>query len=438
VLKRTLAIVGLTAIMALAGCERETYLPGEREDVRALSEEEQATADQPDRAMPISLPAQVNNTEWTHTIGTPRTRVAHAALRPAPQPAWNAAIGQGDSRRMRITADPVVADGRIFTMDAAAQVAATSTSGQTIWTRTVTRPEDSADQATGGGLAYGEGKLFVSSGLGLLTALDPASGAVIWQQRLQATGSGAPTVYGGRVYLVSGDDTGWAVDAQTGRVQWQVSATPDVSNVLGAPAPALSDNYAIFAFGGGEVQATFRKGGLRIWNASLRGQRRFSAVAKIGDITGDPVIDGNRVYVGSHAGRVVALNLANGERIWTTREGAVNPVLPVGNSVFVVSDRNELLRLDARDGSRIWGVELPGFIKSRPRRQVEVVAHYGPVLAGGQIVIASNDGQVRFFDPETGALTHTVAVPDGATTDPVVAGGTLYVVGSRGQLHAFR
>lgn len=437
-LKRTVAIVGLAGIMAVSGCERETYLPGEREDVRALSGEEQAAEQPQNTAAPISLPGQVQNAEWTHTIGTPRTRVAHAAMRPAPQQVWSAGIGQGDSRRMRITADPVVAGGRIFTMDAAAQVVATSTSGQTIWSRTVTPPGDRADQATGGGLAYGGGKLFVSSGFGLLTALDPASGAVIWQQRLQATGSGAPTVYGGLVYLVSGDDTGWAVDAETGRVRWQVNATPDVSNVLGAPAPALSGTYAIFAFGGGEVQATFRKGGLRAWNASLRGQRRFSALAKVGDITGDPVIDGNRVYVGSHAGRVVALNVANGERIWTAREGAVNPVVPAGNSLFMISDRNELIRLNASDGSRVWGVELPGFIKSRPRKQVEVVAHYGPILAGGRIVVASNDGQLRFFDPKSGALTHAAAVPGGATTDPVVAGGTLYVVGARGQLHAFR
>ena len=52
--------------------------------------------------------------------------------------------------------------------------------------------------------------------------------------------------------------------------------------------------------------------------------------------------------------------------------------------------------------------------------------------------MASGDGKVRFFDPETGELSYSVAVPGGATTDPVVAGGTLYVVGSRGQLHAFR
>jgi sugar lactone lactonase YvrE len=45
---------------------------------------------------------------------------------------------------------------------------------------------------------------------------------------------------------------------------------------------------------------------------------------------------------------------------------------------------------------------------------------------------------MRFFDPTNGASLGQVEMPDGATTNPVVAGGTLYVVSSKGQLMAFR
>ena len=72
------------------------------------------------------------------------------------------------------------------------------------------------------------------------------------------------------------------------KLRWQTSTTPDQSNVLGGPAPVISDQLAIFAFGNGEVQATFRQGGLRVWNAIVSGQRRFSALARVADITGDP------------------------------------------------------------------------------------------------------------------------------------------------------
>jgi outer membrane protein assembly factor BamB len=77
-------------------------------------------------------------------------------------------------------------------------------------------------------------------------------------------------------------------------------------------------------------------------------------------------------------------------------------------------------------------------LKHGPKKSKEIYAHHGPVLAGGQIVIASNDGLIRLFDSVSGALSASVAVPDGATTSPVVAGGVLYIVSSKGELHAFR
>ena len=54
------------------------------------------------------------------------------------------------------------------------------------------------------------------------------------------------------------------------------------------------------------------------------------------------------------------------------------------------------------------------------------------------MIVASNDGMLRSFDPVNGALAGSVEIPGGATTAPVVAGGTLYLVSRKGQLHAFR
>lgn len=417
-------------------------MQGEREGIRDVLSSPRATAEtetsEQDRRLPISLVAAGTNAAWPQSAGTPATRAAHAALSAVPQLAWSTSIGAGDGRKQRITATPVVADGRVFTLDAGARVTAVSTSGETLWSRDLVPANESDNDATGGGLAYEGGTLYISSGFGLMTALDAATGAEKWQQNLRATGSGTPTVAGDLVYLVAGDELAWALEKDTGRIRWQLSATPNIHNVMGAPAPAVSEKYVVFAFGSGEVQGAFRKGGLRLWDSQVAGQRDGYSTARVGDITGDPVIEGETVYVGSHSGRTVALGLANGERIWTADEGAIEAVWPAGDSVFLVSDRNELIRLSAEDGSQIWATKLPFFTKDKPRRQAEIYAHHGPVLAGGHLVVASGDGYLRMFDPASGKLTGRVEVPGGATTGPVVAGGTLYVVSRNGQLHAFR
>jgi outer membrane protein assembly factor BamB len=428
--------VAALSLTALAACEEpEVILPGEREDIRPASDSE---VTETLGSKPISLPAQKANATWSQSAGTPAYRTTNAALRATPQRIWSTSIGDGDSRKQRITAEPVVAGGLIYTLDSGATVSAVTPQGQVAWSTNLIPPTDGDTDATGGGLAYANGVLYVSSGYGRLTALDAKSGGIKWQKRLNATGSGAPLVNDGMLYLVAGDETGWAVNTKDGRIAWQVQGTPSVGNVLGAPAPVIASEFSVFAFGSGDIAATFRKGGIRRWNASVAGGRRGRAAAQIVDVTGGPMVVGDRIYIGNHSGRTVAFDSGSGERIWTADEGAVDTVWPAGNSLFLISDRSQLVRLNIADGSIVWAQDLPGFVKDKRGRRGPIFAHYGPILAGGRIVIASNDGYLRFFNPVDGTLVNSVEVPGGATTAPVVAGQTLYVVSSKGDLHAFR
>lgn len=432
--------LALTSLVALSACNgRDTLLTGAREDLFSVTAQGPAeTAPRPNRALPISLPAVSRNSEWRQGIGSPGNRVANAALSSNPQPLWAVSIGEGESRKSEITADPVVAGGRIFTLDAGAGVSAVTPSGQLAWRTDLTPPQDRSGEASGGGLAYADGKLFVASGYGTLTALDPATGGVIWQQKLMAAATGAPTAYGDLVYVTAGQSEAWAIEQSNGRVRWRLSATPDLNSLSGAPSPAVDDQYVIFGFGSGELQAAFRRGGMRVWDALITGRRTGFARANINDITGDPVISGSTVYAGNQSGRMVALQKANGERLWTADEGPMGPVWVAGGSVFLLSDGNDLVRLNAGTGEKIWSVDLPFFKASKPKRQDAVYAHYGPILAGGRIVVASSDEVLRLFDPVSGAMTASAALPGGAASAPVVAGGVLYVVSKDGVLHAYR
>ncbi|MEL6411926.1 MAG: PQQ-binding-like beta-propeller repeat protein [Pseudomonadota bacterium] len=431
------------AVLALTACgDKDVILTGERENIRSvLSEEDiqaQALQAETGTVPPLKLPATRANPNWTQGIASSITRVAHPQLSAAPRVIWSTDIGQGDGRKNRITADPVVADGRVFTLDSSATVTALSTVGEVLWRRDLTPVNESEKDASGGGLAYADGELYVSTGFGILTAIEASSGVTRWEQNLRATSSGSPTVAGDLVYVVAGDNLAWALERSDGRIRWQLAASPDIRNVLGAPSPAVSEEFVIFAFGSGEVQGAFRKGGLRRWDAQVAGRRVGFATGLIDDITGDPVIDAGRVYVGNHSGSTVALNLNNGERLWTAPDGAFNPIWPAGDSIFMVTDRNELLRLSAEDGRRIWARTLPFFTKNKPRRQNEIFAHHGPIVAGGRLILASNDGLLRFYDPTTGAPMGESELPGDITTNPVVAGGTLYLVTTKGQLLALR
>ena len=428
--------LGLCALAALTACgTRDDTLQGTREPLAASSEPLVAEVD---RNVPIALPDAHAFADWTHPGGNERHAAPHAAFSVTPQPVWSVDIGAGDSRRQRINAYPIVADGRVFTVDADGIVAATSTAGQRLWSANLTPSTETRGQGGSHGLAYGGGTLFVNTGFGEVVALDPATGAAIWDQDIDAQGGGSATYFDGRVYVSARDSVGWAIDAETGRVQWQLSGTPSASGYVGGAGPAVTDDLAIFPFASGELLAVFRRGGVQRWNATVLGARSGVGYAAISDVAAEPVVSGRRVYAANPAGRLVALDVFNGERIWTARSGSLKAPVIAGGSVFFVSDQNELTRLNADTGETIWTTELPLFTQERARRQKTIFGHYGPVLAGGRLWVASSDGLLRGFDPVSGQQVVSADIPGGAATPPVVASGTMYVVTTRGQLIAFR
>ncbi len=439
-MKLSQGILTLSVVAALAACgDDELILQGDRiapRDVLAgVAEPAEVAAPQ---ARPISLPPPQTNADWTHRGGGASHTIAHPALGAATTRLWSANVGKGSGRKHRISADPVLGAGRIYTLDSRAQVAATGLNGAALWSADLTPATDKADDASGGGLSFAGGRVYVTTGFGELVALDAASGAVIWRQDFAVPVGGAPTVLGDTVYVAARDGSAWGIAAADGKVQWTLPGVPTLAGVTGVSAPAADDRIAVFPFASGDLLAVQRADGAPVWKARVAGERMGRAYAGVSDLTGDPVISGGVVYAGSAAGRLVAVRADTGERLWAATEGAASPVQVAGGSVFLISDEARLMRLDAATGAEVWAADMPYFVKDKIKKQKAIHANYGPVLAGGRLIVASSDGLLRSFDPASGALLAQVDIPGGAASAPVVAGGTVYVLGRNGQLHAFR
>lgn len=430
----TLALIAVIAVTA--GCNREEILQGERVDIRARwgGDESRQNLD----SAPISLPAQGANDAWTQRQGTNGARPGHPGLSATPQPAWSVSIGAGDARRTRLTTDPVVANGVVYTLDSRARVQATSTSGQVLWSRDLTPARDQNASASGGALAVGGGRLYVASAYAFVAALDVASGDEVWRTEFDAPLTGSPALDGDAVYVSAIDSSNWALDAVTGRIRWTNAGTPSVTTVARGSAPAIAGGLVVFPTQAGELTAVNRSNGGVAWTTAAVGRRTGAALSTISALTGDPVVDGARLYAANQSGRTFAIDARTGATIWAATEGAYGPVWPVGGSVFLISDQNRLVRLDTRDGSQIWARELPLFTTDRVRRQLAIYPQHGPVLAGGRLWVASGDGALTGFDPASGASALTLEIPGGAASGPVVAGRTMFVLSREGVLHAFR
>ena len=437
--------MGLKAVLYIGllglgvGCSNsDPRLQGERElldgTIFVETEARFLAENLPDLRLPKPQPMPA----WTHQGGSAQHIAAHAELPSELTLSWSRRIGAGDGKRHQISAAPVAQGGQVYTLDSQSMVTAIDETGTILWQSELGKSSDALKDASGGGLAVGGTQLFVTTGFGTVVALDTASGAELWTQDLASYGGASPTVYDDLLYIAARDGAAWAIDTSNGRIKWQVAGPTVAASHTGGPGPAVSDKYAVFPFGTGDVLASFRKGGLRSWSSGLSGARLGLASTQVRDLTGQPVIEGSSVYLASSAGRMAAVDLNTGLRIWTAKQGSQGHILVAGGAVFAVSDAGNLIRLSKDDGALIWSTPLPKFTKKSVKSRAKIHAHYGPILAGGRLILASSDGLIRQFNPADGTLITTVDLPSGAASAPIVVNGTLYVLNTKGDLLAFR
>ena len=133
---------------------------------------------------------------------------------------------------------------------------------------------------------------------------------------------------------------------------------------------------------------------------------------------------------------MVALELISGQRMWELNLAGIATPWVAGDWIFVVTDDAKLMAIARASGKIRWITQLPQF--RREKSKSGQISYVGPILAGGRLVIASNQGSLIFADPDSGAVQGQTEVGSSVSLPPVVANSTLYLLADNGRLHAFR
>ncbi len=444
-LTRTAGILFATALpLLLAGCDsmdlfagkKTAPLPGDRLSVLAL--DQQLEPDPRIADLQVRLPRPWVNTEWPQSGGEPNHVMHHLSLSPSLRQLWRTSIGSSASSDERILSQPLVADGRIYAMDAEANVSAfNAENGRRIWRTDLTpRSEDSG--AIGGGIAIDGGRLFATTAYGDVYALDPATGKVVWQQKIGVPLRAAPAADAGRVFIITQDNQMKALDANTGVEQWSFAGIVEVAGLIGAATPAVDGGVVIAPFSSGELFALSTANGSVAWSDALQRTGRISSVGTINDIAGNPVADRGRVYAIGHGGRMVAIDMRTGERVWERELSGLQSPWVAGDFIYVVTLDAEVVCLSRRDGRIRWVTALERFRDPTAKVKKGPITWYGPVLGGDRLVLTSSNGVAVSLSPYTGEVLGRIKLSGNAAVSPVVANETLYILTDDANLVALR
>lgn len=400
------------------------------------------------KGIDFSLPAAETMTAWPLPGGNTEQAVGHVAAGANLSIAWRKSFGEGESRGRYVTAPPVAADGKVFLMDAEGRVVAVDArSGSQIW-RTNTNPGDNKRDklAFGGGMAYADGKLYVASGYREVMQMEAQTGAVGWRTKTVESIHGAPNVSGGRVFVISLDNTLLTFDTATGAASWTYQALSETARILSASSPAISGDTVVAAFGSGELVALRATNGNDLWNEALSRASRTSALSEIRDIPGRPVIYQGDVFAVSHSGVFAATDLRTGQARWTLPVVGVTAPWPAGDVVYVVSKTGDVICASRENGQIYWirnlnegfkAKKVGGILGIGGQRQTKPIWS-GPLLAGDRLLIVGQTGQLVALNAKTGEVQTRLDIKGGSTLSPIAMGDTVYIVTEEADLIALR
>ncbi len=416
------------------GGEDGDPLPGER--ISILAHGRQLAPDPETAGSDVLLPRPAVNPEWPQSGGYASHAMHHTRSADLPRRAWEEDIGSGSDDTDRLNGEPVIADGKVFTIDADSEVRAfDARTGDLLWARELT-PDREDDGHIPGGLAYYRGGLFVTTGFAEVFGLNARTGKVFWRHSVGAPMRAAPAARDGKVFVTTLDDRLLALDAATGNPAWTYQGVAEPAGLLGSATPAVDQGIVVGAFLSGDLVALDADGGRELWTQSLAPRGRIGVLAMMSHIRGDPVIDRDRVFAINHGGLLVSVDLRSGQRVWEQDIGGINTPWVAGDHLFVLTEDSQVVCLSRRSGGIHWVSPLPRF--EDPEDRTDAIVWAGPLLASDRLVVAGSNGAALTLSPYDGRLLGRIELPDRVTIPPVIADATLYFLADDATLVAFR
>ena len=439
-MRRRCAALALAAL-PLSGCgtwfgeSDAPPLPGER--ISVLQHQRTLAADPQAGLEPIVLPPPVTNPDWPQAGGNSAHAMHNLQAGQVARPAWRVSIGAGIASDRPALAPPVVAAGRVFTIDTRHVVSAFEAgTGDRIW-RVDLAAKEVDDDVEPGGIAYEGGRVFVTTGFGKVFALDAVTGKQVWRRTIGLPLHAPPAAAGGRVFVITVENQLRALNATDGGDAWPpYQGLAEVARLLGGASPAADGGLVVAPFSSGELVAIRADSGRALWADSLAPSRRTDEISALAQIRARPVIAQGRVYAISAGGILAAFDIRTGQRLWDRDIGGLHSPWIAGRQLYQLTNDGQLICVSAESGRIHWVTQLPTFVDEKKRRHP--ILWSGPVMAEGRLLIVGTNGDLLTISPYDGQIVDRRAVADRVAVAPVVADGTIYLLDDDAELSAYR
>lgn len=349
---------------------------------------------------------------------------------------WNTSVGDGagDSGvRLR----PAVVDGVLYAASTDGKLAAIDAdTGKTLWSKSSSThgwfgwgDKKRKDALFSGGPAASGDLLVVGTLDGHVYGIGAKDGSPRWESELASEVLAAPVISGDLVIVRTQDGRVYGLDSATGKRRWAY----DQGNV---PLLSLRGNGALMAANGvvffgsddGKLVALRMDNGEKLWEQNLATGEGRTDIDKLSDADNAILLDGSVLYGAAYHGNLSAVDGPSGRPLWARQFSTFDGLASSGNAIFGVNDESQVWAFDKNGGSDIWKNDALKY------RWVT-----GPAVQGNYVVVGDMEGYVHWLQTGDGALAARERLSKKPIrAQPLVVGDTVYVEDVKGRIGAYR
>jgi outer membrane protein assembly factor BamB len=332
---------------------------------------------------------------------------------------WSRGNGPGQGKRYdRITLG--YDSERVYVANVKGRVASYDTNGKSQWRTKLERL--SAGVGTGSGLAL------VATTNGEVVALDASTGEQVWRVDVRGEVLAAPAASGDRVIVQTYDGRVLGLARDSGEQLWVYTSDVPVLTLRGTATPIIEAGIVYTGFASGKLVALDISNGNLVWDKPVAVAKGQAEIDRIVDIDASPLVTNSVVYAASFNGNLFAFSKRDGRPLWRFEISSYREVAEGFGNIYAVDEKSRIFAIEDKSGDQKW--EQSALLN----RELSA-----PVVFGGFLILADSKGYIHALSQVDGSIVGRTKIDGSGVRVPMrVVGDSLYVYSNDGKLASYQ
>ena len=334
-----------------------------------------------------------------------------------PVQSWSSKVGDGVGHFFsKLT--PAVGYGKVFVADRNGLVKALDPdTGAEIWQQDL---EGDIPARLAGGMTLSYGKVFIGSENAEVIALDEETGEVVWRQTVEGEVLSKPLVDEGLVVVNTSRGVLQALNADTGESRWQLGSELPTLTLRGDSSPVSISGGVFWGQANGRLAGALMGNGQMLWQQPIGSPKGGTEIDRLVDVDASPIIDGERLFALGFNGSLVSIALRTGQAAWKRNYSSATDFAIDGSQLYLITDKDHVVAVDTRSGTELWS-----------NSQLEHRLLSAPAVINGYLVVGDSEGYLHWIDPYSGDFVAQQETDDSGIAVPPVRMSDGYLVITR-------